>query len=138
MNSSHSLSHHHPPSTLKAETATSEQLAATQVLQDKLQELETREGAEALKKERLVCERDAAANRVRVLESETVDARRRIGEREEKSVFLFFPFLDFVFISSSDRFSVGRLHQANIQYHVGFARLGSRSFVAQALMCCML
>jgi hypothetical protein len=57
--------------------------------------LDTREGAEALKKERLVCERDAAANRVRVLESETVDARRRIGEREEKSVFLFFPCLDF-------------------------------------------
>jgi hypothetical protein len=68
-----------------------------------LQESDAREGAEALKKERLVCERDAAANRVRVLESEAVDARRRIGEREEKSVFSSFLFLN----SSSDRFSVG-------------------------------
>jgi len=39
---------------------------------------------EALKKERLVCERDAAVNRVRILESEVGDARRRIGERDEK------------------------------------------------------
>jgi hypothetical protein len=60
-------------------------------------------GAEALKKERLVCERDAAANRMRVLESEAVDARRRIGEREEKFVFSSLLFLN----SSSDRFSVG-------------------------------
>jgi len=66
--------------------------------------LDAREGAEALKRERLVCERDAAANRVRVLESEVVDGRRRIGEREEKSAFLF---REFRFIPSSDRFSVG-------------------------------
>ncbi|KIM90094.1 hypothetical protein PILCRDRAFT_171861 [Piloderma croceum F 1598] len=89
--------------TLKAETATSEQLAAIQVLQDRLQGSDAREGAEALKKERLVCERDAAANRVRVLESEAVDARRRIGERDEK------------------------LHQANIQYHVLQERFDDQS-----------
>lgn len=35
-----------------------------------------------------MCERDAAGNRVRTLENEAVDARRRIGECDEKSVFL--------------------------------------------------
>jgi hypothetical protein len=63
---------------------TLEQSAATQALQEKLQESDAREVVEALKKERLVCERDAAVNRVRILESEVGDARRRIGERDEK------------------------------------------------------
>ena len=74
-------------STLKAETQTSDQAAATQTLRHKLQELEGREVAEALKRERLVCERDGATNRARILENEVGDARRRIGERDEKSAF---------------------------------------------------
>jgi hypothetical protein len=60
-----------------------------------MQVLEAREVAEGLKRERLVCERDGAANRARILESEVGDARRRIGERDEKSVStLGFPCLN--------------------------------------------
>jgi chromosome segregation ATPase len=74
----------HPCSTLKSEAQTTEQVNTIQALRDRLQELEAREAADALKRERLLCERDAAANRVRTLESEVGDARRRIGERDEK------------------------------------------------------
>lgn len=60
---------------------------ALQAAQQELKESTAREAAEALKRERLVCERDAAGNRARTLENEAIDARRRIGERDEKSVF---------------------------------------------------
>jgi len=79
-----------PSSPCRAETRISEQASAIQSLQDKLQESEAREVAEALKRERLMCDRDAAINRVRVLESEIGDARRRIGERDEKYVLISF------------------------------------------------
>ena len=58
--------------------------------------------AEGLKKERLVCERDGAINRVRVLESEVGDARRRIGERDERCVFDF-PIACFFVLSALGR-----------------------------------
>ena len=81
--------------------------------------------AEGLKKERLVCERDGAINRVRVLESEVGDARRRIGERDEKCVFDF-PIACFLFCPrwvELMTISVRRLHQADTQYQVRSAQL---------------
>jgi hypothetical protein len=81
---------------LNAERKAQDGDRALQAAQQELKESVAREAAEALKRERLVCERDAAGNRTRTLENEAIDARRRIGERDEKLIFhlLIHPSID--------------------------------------------
>jgi hypothetical protein len=85
----------------------------------KMQELDAREVAEVLKRESPVCERDGAANGVRMLESEVGDGRR-IGERDEKSVFCTWPFL----LESDLMAFVHRLYHAHTQYQTYSSLLG--------------
>lgn len=61
--------------------------------------------------ERLLTERDSAENRARVLSNEMIDARRRIGDRDQK-----YEYVSIAFHFSDIRWR--RLHEAATRFQV--------------------